>query len=318
MTENDNTKNPIKTIDADLQQKLNDYKEKQDLSLSMIAKQLGYSDSQVSRYLAGKFEGNVVAFESKVSDLLKSVAMREGETGDVATFETIVTKQVNNSFEMLRRVQRIGLVSGNAGIGKTRAMELYTINNPLTLMITLSRFSGGSVRAIERALWSAVDTSSYKMLRDGSRGQFLMERLRNSGRLIAVDNAQRLSKRGLEWLFDFHDATRCPIALVGNPEVLDEIRKNDQQFSRISLHTKADLKKTTSDVAMEMLAKIWPAAADELRDVACQVAAQHGHLRALAIEIYTAMDFVKKKPSLSPLEAFTIAHEKLVRNYRLA
>ena len=46
---------------------------------------------------------------------------------------------------------------------------------------------------------------------------------RDSDRLIILDNAQRLTERSRKFLIDF-DATRTPIALLGNPEIV-------QQFS---------------------------------------------------------------------------------------
>jgi DNA transposition AAA+ family ATPase len=57
--------------------------------------------------------------------------------------------------------------------------------------------------------------------------------LRGTERLIVVDNANRLHFHSFQWLMDFHDATLVPIAFVGNPEVLDILRRSDQLFSRI-------------------------------------------------------------------------------------
>jgi len=117
-----------------------------------------------------------------------------------------------------------------------------------------------------------------------------------------------------QWIFDFHDATGCPIALVGNPEVLSAIRENDQQFSRIGLRTEVKGDKASADVD-RLISIHWPAAAESLNGAAIKVIKERGHLRALKKQLLLARDI---SPTFdSPLEAFQAAHTKLVRDYAL-
>jgi hypothetical protein len=307
----------IKSIDVTLRASLQQYKEREDLSLKELGKRLDYSEGMVSRYLGDRFEGDVSAIELKIRDLLKSDQLRATVVQEVETFPTLVTKQVHNALELIRRNSHVGLIFGDAGVGKSRAIGLYASKNPLTLLITLSRFSGSDTAGIITAIWRQLDTSSFRRKRDGNRGAFLVERLRGSGRMLVVDNAHRLTRVGREALFDFHDATGCPIALVGNPELLDSIEENDQQFSRVGVRMKAELKREAADAAAELIARVWPEAKEELLEVATRVVTNHGHLRSLWHQLRIAKELMSKGAK-TPLKAFEYAHEHLVRNYSLA
>lgn len=306
----------VKPIDQQLRQQLQKYKDREGLSLKDLGKRIDASEAMVSRYLSDRFEGDVGGIELKIRDLIKLDEMRALVIQEIETFPTLVTKQVHNALELIRKNSHVGLIFGDAGVGKSRAIQLYTSKTPLSLQITLSRFSGSDTNGIITAIWRQIDTSAYRRKRDGNRGSFLVERLKGSGRMLIIDNAHRLTRVGREALFDFHDATGCPIALVGNPELLDAIEENDQQFSRVGVRMKADLKDKAEEAAGELLTRVWPEAATELLDLATTVVTHHGRLRALWHQIRIARELMTKGAK-TPTKAFQLAHEHLVRNYRL-
>ena len=128
-----------------------------------------------------------------------------------------------------------------------------------------------------------------------------------------------MTESARQWIFDLHDETGCPIALVGNPEVLVEIRRNDQQFSRIGIHQKVDLdQKHMRDYAREMVSALVSQPQDELFALASQVAEQRGHLRALRKQLMLMLDLVNSHTYAGDqARAFSGAHARLVRDYAL-
>jgi len=107
--------------------------------------------------------------------------------------------------------------------------------------------------------------------------------------------------------------------MVGNPEVLEEIRRNDQQFSRIGIHQKVELDhRHMGDYARAMVAALVPDPQDELFALAAQVAEQRGHLRALRKQLMLMLDLVSTHTYAGDqARAFTGAHARLVRDYKL-
>lgn len=133
--------------------------------------------------------------------------------------------------------------------------------------------------------------------------------MRGSGRIIVIDNAQRLARSAREWLFDWQDATGCSIALVGNPEIVQILRKNDQQFSRVPFMVEVTLGDTLPEVAREMIRQLWPEALEEILEEATVFAAKKGQLRKLSACVRVAREIIIQKGASTATLAFRQAAE---------
>jgi hypothetical protein len=303
----------IKPYNAELVGKLREYAERNKLTQVDLARKLGSNSTQVSRYLSEKPLGDVVRLEAAIEDILKNES-RLRQTKH-ALFPTPVTRAVAGVFNTIRETNDVGLVFGNAGIGKTCGVQLYCRENPSALQITCSAWIR-SGRHIEGALFKLVESRGWNQC--SNRGDWLVSRLEHSDRLVIVDNAHRLNGSGLAWLFDFHDATDCPVALVGNPSVLDTIKANDQQLSRIGI--KRELKWKSGQAgraARELLDAMLPEAAAELEDQAAVVAENQGHLRSVRKEALLARKIKENSAGENWATCFAAAHTQLVRDYAL-
>lgn len=173
---------------------------------------------------------------------------------------------------------------------------------------------------MQAALFAALETRGKTPgLR---RADWLVERLRGSNRLLVLDNAHRLTCGALQWLFDFYDACEVPdtgahiaVALVGNPEVLEKILANDQQFSRIGL-MRPIKPVDMATLAKQMLHRLCPDHAAELQDLAAKVAGERGHLRALKKHLLLMPEFMAAAKG-EARRAFLMAHTQLVADYTL-
>lgn len=316
------TMSRIKAIDMVLRSQLEEYKTSKNVSLRQLAKELASSETMVSKYLANKFEGNVELFEAAVRDLLKSAALRNTIiVGEIETFPTLITKQVHKFIELHRRASSIGLIFGPSGIGKTRAIETYLATNKLALFFGASRFSGCNHTAVINAIFRQIDHASYVLKKHGTKGQYVAEKLRGSGRLLIVDDAHRLTRKAVECLFDFHHDTKCPVVLVGYEDaMLGFIRGidcNGTLASKLGSKITVDLKNTVANVATEMVKRIWPEAVDQIAPLAIHVAEQPGHLRSLFNQLRLAKELHVSGVCQSAEQAFRGAHGYLIREYKL-
>lgn len=287
-------------------------------------RELGYSTSMVSKYLNDKLDGDTSAFESTVEDVLKTAAERRGE--EQTLFPTHVTQLVRMTLERIRRTNDFGLVCGPAGVGKTSSLVLYQRDNPSSIVLTGTRWkrdAGG----MQNLLFAAVETHGY----DGfsPRMDYVSKKLRDSNRLVIVDNAHRLTIGALELLFDLHDEAGFGLALVGNEEVLDTIRQSDQLYSRIGTKQpvfvaaqdkKSEIKgAATFDQTVRRLVEIHApgsnGSTDDLVDLGLVVAGQKGHFRALKKRLRLARDL--SDAGMKWVPAFKAAHQQLIHDYEL-
>jgi DNA transposition AAA+ family ATPase len=303
-----------KAFNADLRDRLKSYAEEHNLSNAALARELATNPTAVSKYLNGKPEGDVEGLESVIEDILKA-NVRRAALG-VELFETSVTRQVCNFIETIRRINRCGLVYGEAGIGKTCAAAIHSMGNPSTITADLRAWNA-TREGVQSLLFHSIENRTWNGHQ--KRVDFMVERLRGSKRLILLDNAHKLTRGARDWLIDFHDETKCPMVFLGRKGMHEQLERDPDQFSFFGLVSEVKFRGDEAAAANQLLQQRMPAeAAQELEPFAATVAAHPGHLRALASQVDLAID-LQSSPSFrgQPALSFKSAHTKLPRNYSL-
>ena len=117
------------------------------------------------------------------------------------------------------------------------------------------------------------------------------------------------------------DEADCPVALVGNPEMIDAIRANDQQFSRIGIHGNYELEDSELHAASMHVATQFSddATAETISDLIAFIAAKDGRLRAVRKTVILAQQLRAESAKLrdDPRAAIRAAHARLIRDYTL-
>lgn len=302
------------SYNKELRDQLEAYRREHNLSQGDLGIELGCHASAVSKYLSGKPAGDVAKLEAVIEDVLKNAERRKNQTVELFVCDSY--KKINSGLELIRKTNDIGLLHGEAGVGKTCGCQLYARYHPSAVLLTLSRWHR-SDSAVCKLLFTEVETRGFK--RSGmTKAEFLVSKFKHSNRLIIFDNAHRLSRTGREWIFDFVDQTGVPVALVGNPEILDAIKASDQHFSRIGL--KREIRITDpGDVVDKIAARITPGGAPVIKKLGLEVMQKQGHARAFRKQLSLATELMATEPDLSNLEdAFRASHTQLVREYQLA
>lgn len=296
-----------------LREKLLIARDQENLSTNKLARKLGYSPSVVSQWLNGAYRGDVGKIERRIEDWLNNLSRRR--LIGVELVESEATRTVRSALEAIRQTEDVGVIFGDAGIGKTSAIEMYLSQNPLAISVSLDRRHGTAIQ-VERLLDEAVDPSATK--RDSTRWSRLLESLAGSGRFLIVDNCHRATRSGLELLFDLHDKTRIPIALVGNEEVLRIIDQSDQMSSRIGISQPVTMN-NPRPLVKHLVNQIAPQFAGQVEDKAEQVADGPGRMRAVTKQLSLASVISRRSAAPVTAEAaFAAAHLRLRRNYALA
>lgn len=286
-----------------------------------LAKKLGYSPATVTLYLAGKYVGDIEKVESRMRDYVESEERRRH--AGVPTVEWTAAEELRAALELARRTNDVSCIVGEPGEGKTRAIELYVMGdgessgNPTCVLIEVTNWRK-DLGSIEGALFDAVGKAGW----DGrtKRAEWLVKKLRGSDRLILVDDAHKLTQPALQWLFDFHDHTGCPMALVGTYGLEAKLRSDPQRFSRVG-YWKELAPKNPTQLIDHLIDSLCQGATDqeqaELVGLCRQVAENHGHFRSVFKQLKLAGEIKTGKANMPWPACFRAAHTRLLRDYKL-
>lgn len=310
------------TVDPVLQAQLSTFRDLPGWSNSKLSKSLGCNPAYVQGYIKGEFPGDLPMFERKLVDFFANESRRRAS--GVETIESSAAAQIKTACELIRKTNDLGALVAPSGEGKTRGIELYVENNPTAILYRTTVWASDK-KSVESAMFAAVGRDGW----DGctKRPQFMVNKLRGSSRLILVDDAHKLSRPALQWFFDFHDATQCPIGLFGTLALLDKLEDDPQRFSRSGYYE--EIKCTDAAGALivdrslikgmvKQLAEGANGDTEELCDLSELVAAEHGHYRSVHKQLKLAAEIKSGAKSLSWPQAFRAAHTKLIRNFKLS
>lgn len=293
------------------------HKAESGLSIVKLARKIGYSDAVISQYLnldasggtsktSSLYPGDTEKLERRVREYLRNSHLQKRER--VVSVENDVSRSVARAIETIRRTNDIGAIFGAAGIGKSRGIGLYVTrpgDNSISLVAKRWACDEGWLM---HSLWQQVSRAGYANER---RGDWIARQLAGSDRTLIIDNAHKLTRPAIQCLFDLWDEIRCPIAFVGNPELMDKIEDNDQRFSRIGYRVRVKAR-VARDLVCHQIAELAPASGSELIERCAEVAESAGHFRAVEKRLQLAVQIKEGgKPSWSWLYAFEIACKKL-------
>lgn len=276
----------------------------------------GATETFLSKYINDSLDREVPDFEAVAIDIVRSIRERISFASSI--YQTSVVRKMGNVLHLIRKTGDIAVLTSPAGNGKTSAIKHFAAENPSTVCINLNATTRDAAK-VERLVFQSTDHREWKG--QTSRFDFLTHRFKGTGRLLIVDNAQRLTMSGRQWIFDFADETESPVALIGNPEMIDAIRGNDQQFSRIGMRGQYELETAELPAASLHVARQFSddATADAISDLVSYIASKKGRLRAVKKTVILAQQLRAESASLAndPRAAIRAAHSRLVRDYSL-
>ena len=207
-------------------------------SQKQVSKETGLSTSVISQFLDGKYTGD----NGKVQDILNKFLS--------------ISKEVLYACWYAHKYNDIALVAGDAGAGKTTALEHYRDSNAGVTMVTVNTCTT-SATSVLKLIADKIGQST-----DGRRSavmQELISQLSGSNRLIIIDEADRLSLQALQAIRDLNDQAHVGIILSGNDKIYKQMltgqkgREFDQIRTRIIVR-----KRVENNYTVEEMQHIFP------------------------------------------------------------
>mgnify|MGYP001622923123 FL=1 len=221
-----------------LQEKARLYIGQNGISQVEFGRRIGVSESVISRWLKGSYP-NPETVDKKVIDFLDKEEAREivTEVRDIPFSETNISKKIWNTLEYCRIQKTIGVVYGDAGIGKTRTMNEWCKDKTDVIVVTVTP-AFASPKSFLKVLARALKTN-----KQGSIDDIFMEildKLQGTDRTIVIDEAQHLTCKTLELVRSINDMEGTAIILIGNELIYNKMQGRQQAefaqlFSRIGM-----------------------------------------------------------------------------------
>ncbi len=226
----------------ELKEKLKEFMQIKNYSARTIGKQIGYSASTITRYINGNYEGDVDKLEYALQAYLRRMEEIDEEgINEIMPFVPIENTQVIFTIARIcHNEQEIGVVVGEAGTGKTRAIYEYAKQNPDVILIEadLSYTTKIFFKELHKKLGFDGNGSIYDLFCE------CVEKLKGSNRLIIVDEAENLPYRALDMMRRLYDKSNIGILLVGLPRLIANLRgkkgEYKQLYSRVGLFNQID------------------------------------------------------------------------------
>lgn len=206
------------------------FQKEKGLTQAAVSRSIGVSPGSYSLWLTQKYEGNI----SNISEAVKNYLEREKERTEVITINAkfVMTYTARKIFEIARMChldREMGVVYGQAGLGKTCAIKEYARKNSGVLVIETD--PGWTARILIQRIDNALGLQT-----SGNLDKIMSEIVRalvNTDKLIIVDEAENLSSEILNLLRRVQDHAHIGILLVGMPKLVSNLRGRRGELTQL-------------------------------------------------------------------------------------
>jgi DNA transposition AAA+ family ATPase len=199
---------------------------------SVIARGIGMSDSVISQFLSGKYPAKDYGIARAIDAFLVIQAQRDLAPREPRFVETANAAKVRDRMEIVHELGSLGIFYGAAGSGKTRSAREYQRAKGDTVIFVTAKPVLRSPHAFLMELAEQIKTpTGYTVNR--LQGE-IETKLKDSGRLLIVDEAERLTFRTIETIQSIRDETGIGVAFLAD-EVLWKLindRRRSAEYER--------------------------------------------------------------------------------------
>lgn len=286
-----------------IQKELASFMEQAGKTQRQIAKETGLSTSVISQFLDNTYSGNNEKVSEVISQYLTVSKERLNSVqGTVFYADLYNTKEVLYACKYAHIKNDIALIAGDAGAGKTTALEYYKEHNTGVIMVTAN-----SCTTSATAVLKLIAEQVGKQI-DGRRSALMNElvtQLKDSNRLIIIDEADHLTLQALQAVRNLNDQAKVGVILAGNDKIYRQMLTGQKGHEFDQIRTRIIVRKRVeNNYTVEEMQHIFSGASEDCLSFLIQMA-NYESLRT-AIKLYEiALEFAgtkKEKISLKVLK----------------
>ena len=274
---------------------LTTFKETKNVSWKYIARRAGISEARLYKVRRGNYPGDVDKAVAAIGGFLDIARQREDRHFEMKYVETTQVRHGMGCLKFCHTHNEMGMIVSAAGLGKTTLLNRYAEQNSNVLMVTAwyGITCYDMMEAILGEVGLVVSGQANRKMKK------LIPKLKDTGCLLVIDEAQHLRHGVLERLRHIHDRSGIGVVLVGNPIVEEQMTGKDlvmydQLFSRVGMIVDLEPTVTKNDVAALLAASNFKGRDNDelLVKYLRTVAESKGHFRHLYKVLLKAHDIV--------------------------
>jgi hypothetical protein len=208
---------------------------------SHIARMINRSTAAVSNYVNKVFAGDLAVFEKDIANLLRREEELEFTSVPRVFCKTLASRLIWEVFQFCDENCDMGVAVGPAGSGKTITCNEYKRVNRNTVFVTAD-IATRSVGSVLRMIAKRVGGTPYGAGSNSALLHAIIDKLKQSNRLIIIDEAHFLTWEAFEVIRKIHDCAGVGVVYVGMERLYDQMKGTsgrnflfEQIYSRISI-----------------------------------------------------------------------------------
>lgn len=199
-------------------------------SQAQVARGIGYGTAVINQFLQNKYTGDVNAVEEKVRQFILREQERDKSRRIKPVYvSTLMARRGRDVIRMAHIDGEINVIEGDAGMGKTMIVRQYAKEHSDAVLIEAD--PGYTARVVLEELCSKLGLNKRGNMHELSES--IIHALRDSGRIILVDEAENLPYRALETLRRIHDKSGVGIVLAGMPRLIINLKGKRGEYKQL-------------------------------------------------------------------------------------
>lgn len=244
----------------ELLEKVEEFKARENLSQNEAGRIIGVSGSTLSQIKNGTYKADPQEIFNKIAKYFEVKEKAKLTYSVVEYAPTSISEQIYNVISVCQVKGGLAVVVGDAGIGKSKAIQKFTTDNPTSsFSITVNPcFSNikSMLKLIANTIGAVPKRSSDELWLS------IVDKL-TDGTVLIFDEAQHLNMKTIEVLRSFSDYFNdrhqtLGICFVGNIETIERFGSKKAEFAQIANRTKQSLLFCKSDITHDDIKKIFP------------------------------------------------------------
>lgn len=291
----------------DIITQLKDVMDAHGYSQGQVARAIGRSSATMNQYVQGKYNGDIADMEERIGHFLRRV--REKQNALRIDERFVSTPTASKGLEVLSYAHlesEICVLYGAAGLGKTMILKEYSRRDDTVIFIEAD--PGFTARTLLEELCGRLRLSKNGNIH--ALIEVCVEKLKDSGRLLVIDEAELLPYRALEVIRRLHDKAGIGVVLAGMPRLIVNLKgkrgEYAQLYSRVALAL--DLGNALARQDFDQIAvDLMPEAEDrKISDALYEQSKGNARrLFKMARGVYRMCDISKKDVTVTAIEKFS-------------